>query len=188
MTRKQWLLLLGLLLGNVAICALLVFLIQSSRPLTGAELAATLAALPTGTPTPLPTATPWPTPIPPSEKSLVCQRQAGDALQQLALAGTVHLAPGGRLEMYLHSRAPAVARFADAKDEVWTAFGVAVDLYDAGCALFDQLQVTVLDTRWAPPRPQVKVLAQLSDLQAWRKGRLIDAELVARLQVESPGD
>jgi hypothetical protein len=45
MTRKQWLFVLGLLLGNLAICALLVFLIQSNRPLSTAEVAATLAAL-----------------------------------------------------------------------------------------------------------------------------------------------
>jgi hypothetical protein len=188
MTRKQWLLLLGLLLGNLAICALLIFFIQSTRPLTNAELAATLAALPTDTPTPTATPTPWPTPIPPSEKSLVCQREAGDALYRQGLAGVVHVAPSGRLDLYLHSRAPAVERFADAKEEVWTAFELALALQMEGCALFDQLQVTILDTRWDPPRPQVKVLAWLDDLKAWQQGRLIDAELVARLQVQSPGD
>lgn len=188
MTRKQLLFLMALLLGNVAICALLVFLIQSNRPLRTAELAATLAALPTDTATPAPTPTPWPTPIPPSEKSLVCQWEASDALYRLGLAGSVHLAPGGRLDLYLHSRAPAVERFADAKEEVWTAFEIALALQEKGCVLFDQLQVTVRDTRWNPPRSRVMVLAQLDDLEAWQQGRIIDAELVARLQVESPGD
>jgi hypothetical protein len=188
MTRKQWLLLLGLLLGNLIVCALLVFLIQSNRPLTNAELAATLAALPTDTPMPTSTPTPWPTPLPPTEKSLVCQREAGDALYRLGLAGVVHVAPSDRLELYLHSRAPAVERFADAKEEVWTAFELALALQKESCAFFDQLQVTILDTRWGPPRPQVKVLAQVNDLKAWQQGRLIDAELIARLQVQSPGD
>lgn len=188
MTRKQWLFLLGLLLGNVAICVLLVFLIQSNRPLTSAELAATVAALPTNTPTSTPTPTPWPTPIPASENSLICQREAGDTLYGHGLAGTVHVAPSGRLDLYLHSRAPAVERFADAKEEVWTAFEVALSLWDRGCTLFDQVQIVVLDTRWDPARARVTVLAQLDDLQAWQQGRIIDAELMARLQVESPGD
>jgi len=188
MTRKQLLLLSGLLAGNLVICALLVFLIQSNRPLTTVELAATLAALPTATPTPTSTPTPWPTPILPSEQSLVCQREAGDALYRLGLAGSVHIAPGGRLDINLHSRAPAVERFADAKEEVWSAFGVALFLHGQGCVLFDRVQVIVLDTRWDPPRPQVRVLAQLDDLKAWQQGRFIDAELVARLQVTSPRD
>lgn len=188
MTRKQLLFLLALLLGNLIICALLVFLIQGNRPLTTAELAATVAALPTDTPAPTLTPTSWPTPILSSEKSLVCQREAGDVLYGLGLAGTVHLAPGGRLDLCLHSRAPAVERFADAKEEVWTAFEIALSLREQGCDLFDQLQVLVLDTRWDPPRVQVTVLAQLDDLKAWQQGRIIDAELIARLQVESPGD
>jgi hypothetical protein len=188
MTRKQLLFLFGLLVGNLAICALLVFLIQSNRPLTTAELAATLAALPTNAPTPTSTSTPWPTPIPPSEKSLVCQRDAGDALYRLGLAGSVHLAPGDRLDVNLHSRAPAIERFADAKEEVWSAFGVALYLHGEGCILFDQLRVVILDTRWDPPRPRVTVLAHLDDLKAWQQGHFIDAELVARLQVESPRD
>ncbi len=188
MTRKQWLFLLALLVGNLAVCALLAFLIQSNRPLTTAELAATLAALPTDTPTPAPTPTPWPTPIPPSEMSLMCQQKAGDALYRLGLAGSVHLAPSGRLDVFLHSRTPVVERFADAQEDVWTAFEMALALQEEGCVLFDQLQVAVLDTRWSPPHLRVKVLAQLDDLKAWQQGRIIDAELVARLQVESPGD
>jgi len=188
MTRKQWLFLLVLLLGNVAICVLLVYLIQGSRPLSTAELAATLAAQPTHTPTLAATSTPWPTPILSTEQSLVCQREAGDALYRLGLAGSVHLAPSGRLDITLHSRAPAVERFADAKEDVWTAFEIALALHKGGCALFDQLQVKVLDTRWSPPRSQVRVLAQLDDLAAWQQERIIDAELIARLQVESPGD
>lgn len=188
MTRKQLLFLLGLLLGNLVICALLVFLIQGNRPLTSAELAATVAALPTNTPTPTPTPTLWPTPIPPSEKSLDCQREAGDALYRLGLAGAVHVAPGGRLDLYVHSRSPAVERFADAKEDVWAAFEIALALREKGCAPFDRLQVMVLDSRWDPPRAQVTVLAQLDDLEAWHQGHIIDAELVARLQVQSPGD
>jgi len=188
MTRKQLLLLMGLLVGNLAICALLVFIIQSNRPLTAAELAATLAALPTDTPMPTPTSTPWPTPVPPSEKSLVCQREAADALYRLGLAGSVHVASGNRLDIHLHSRAPAVERFADAREEVWMAFELALALQEEGCAFFDQLLVHVLDTRWDPPRPRVTVLAQVDDLEAWQQGRIIDAELVARLQVESPRD
>lgn len=188
MTRKQLLLLVGLLVGNLAICALLVFIIQSNRPLTTAELAATLAALPTSSPTPTSTPTPWPTPIPPSEKSLVCQREAAEALYRLGLAGSVHITPDGRLDITLHSRAPAVERFADVREEVWTAFELALALTEEDCALFDQLWVNVLDTRWDPPRPRVTVLAQLDDLEAWRQGRIIDAELVARLQVQSPRD
>lgn len=188
MTRKQWLFLLALLLGNLAICALLAFLIQSNRPLSTAELAATLAALPTETPTPTPTPTPWPTPIPPTDLSLVCQREAGEVLYRLGLAGSIHVAPAGRLDITLHSRAPAVERFADAKEDVWTAFEIALALQEGGCSLFDQLQVIVLDTRWSPPRSQVTVLAQLDDLQAWQQERIIDAELIARLQVDSPGD
>ena len=188
MTRKQLLFLFGLLVGNLAICSLLVFLIQSNRPLTTTELAATLAALPTDAPTPTSTSTPWPTPIPPSEKSLVCQREAGDALYRLGPAGSVHLAPGDRLDVNLHGRASAVERFADAKEDVWTAFEIALALQKGGCALFDQLQVIVLDTRWSPPRSQVRVLAQLDDLEAWQQERIIDAELIARLQVDSPGD
>jgi hypothetical protein len=134
------------------------------------------------------TPTPWPTPILSTEQSLVCQREAGDALYRLGLAGSAHLAPGGRLDVYLHSRAPAVKRFADVKEDVWTTFELVLALHKDGCALFDQLQVVVLDTRWNPPRPQVKVLAQLDDLRAWQQERIIDAELIARLQVESPGD
>lgn len=188
MTRKQLFFLLMLLLGNLAICASLAFLIQNNRPLKTAELAATLAALPTNTPTLTPTSTPWPTPIPPSEKSLVCQQQVGDALYRLGLAGSAHLAPSSRLDLYLHSRASAVDRFADAKEEVWTAFEIALALQEEGCALFDQLQVTILDARWNPPRSRVTVLAQLDDLEAWRQGHIIDAELIARLQIESPGN
>jgi hypothetical protein len=102
--------------------------------------------------------------------------------------GSIHVAPAGRLDITLHSRAPAVERFADAKEDVWTAFEIALALRKGGCALFDQLQVIVLDTRWSPPRSQVRVLAQLDDLEAWQQERIIDAELIARLQVDSPGD
>ncbi|MFZ5919138.1 MAG: hypothetical protein ACOYZ7_19565 [Chloroflexota bacterium] len=188
MTRKQLFTLLGLLLGNLAVCALLVVLVLSNRPLTFAELAATLAALPTERPTPLPSPTPWPTPIPPSEQSLVCQREAGDRLYALGLAGSVHVAANGRLDLALYSRLPAVNRFADAAQEMWAAFELALALQEAGCDLYDQVQVWVLDSRWDPPRPQVTVLAQIDDLRAWQQGRIIDAELVARLQVQSPGD
>jgi len=188
MTRKQLLVLLGLFLGNLIICALLVFLIQSNRSLTVAELAATVAALPTHTPLPTLTPTSWPTPILPSEKSLVCQREAGDEIYDRGFAGKVHVAPGGRIDFYLHSRAPAVERFADAKEEVWAAFEIALSLQEKDCVLFDRVQAVVLDTRWDPPRPQVTALAQFNDLIAWQQGRIIDAELIARLQVESPGD
>jgi hypothetical protein len=188
MTRRQFLILLGLLLGNLILCAFLIFLIQSSRPLTQAEMAATVAAMPTGTPTPTATPTPWPTLIPPSEASLACQREAGDALHALGLAGTVHVALNGGLNLTLHSRAPAVDRFAHAQEDVWAAFEIALYLQDKGCDLYDRLRVTVLDTRWEPPRAQVTVLAQMNDLEAWQAGRIIDAELIARLEVESPGD
>jgi len=188
MTRKQFLILLGLLVGNLIICAFLVYLIQSNRPLTSAELAVTMAALPTDSPTPLPTDTPWPTPIPPSEQSLICQREAGDQLYALGLAGTAHIAPNGRLDLALHSQSPAVDRLADAQEEMLAAFELAIALQEKKCDLFDQVQVIILDTRWDPPRAQISVLAQFDDLKAWQQGRIIDAELVARLQVQSPGD
>lgn len=188
MTRKQFLILLALLLGNLMLCAFLIFLIQSNRPLTQAEMAATVAAMPTSTPTPTATPTPWPTLVSPSEASLACQREAGDALYALGFAGMAHLMPGGTLNLTLHSRAPAVDRFAHAQQDVWAAFEIALYLQEKGCDLYDQLQVVVVDTRWDPPRPQVTVLAQMEDLEAWQAGRIIDAELIARLEVQSPGD
>jgi len=92
------------------------------------------------------------------------------------------------LDIYVHSRVPAVERFADAQEDVWAAFGIGLYLQEEGCDLFERLRVTVLDTRWNPPRSRVAVMAQLDDLQAWQQGRILDAELIPRLQIESPRD
>ena len=157
-----------------------------SRPPTAADIAATLTALPL----PAATQTPTPTPVPPvpgtSPELLVCQREAGQAMNERKLVGAVNVSDDHRLLMNWVSTDAAIRDLDDALSGIILGFGAALEIWDQGCAVYDRVQIDVYDGPRDQQTHRLSVKARIDDLLKWHAGEYRDQDLVARLEIARP--
>lgn len=155
-------------------------------PPSPAEIAATLTALPS----PVATLTPTPTPVPTlagvTPELLVCQRDAGQAMNDREMVGAVNISDDHLFLLSWLSREWQIQDLDDALPGVIMGFDVALDVWDGGCAVYDRVQIAVYDRREEQQTLRLNVYASMDDLLKWRAGELGDSDLIARLQVQEP--
>ena len=163
-----------------------VALLVASRPPSGKAIAATLTALPTLTATATPTPTPIPTVPAASEDTLLCQREAGQAMSARSMVGTVNISGDHLLWMTWVSTEWQVRDLDDALSGVIMGFDVALDVWQRGCGVYDRVQIDVYDGPGDSRTHRLTIRAPMDDLLKWRAGEFTDNQLVARLQVVTP--
>jgi hypothetical protein len=175
-------------LGAIALIVVVAVgvVFAASRPPTAAEIAATLTALPP----PAAPQTPTPTPVPPvpgtSPELLVCQREAGQAMNERELVGAVNVSDDHRLLMNWVSTNAAIRDLDDALSGIILGFDAALEIWDQGCAVYDRVQIDVYDGPRDQQAHRLSVKAQIDDLLKWHAGEYRDQDLVARLEVARP--
>jgi len=175
-------------LGAIALIVVVAvgIVFAASRPPTAAEIAATLTALPP----PAAPQTPTPTPVPPvpgtSPELLVCQREAGQAMNERELVGAVNVSDDHRLLMNWVSTNAAIRDLDDALSGIILGFDAALEIWDQGCAVYDRVQIDVYDGPRDQQAHRLSVKAQIDDLLKWHAGEYRDQDLVARLEVTRP--
>ena len=156
------------------------------RPLSAEDITSTAAALPSSTLPPTLTPTPVPTLPGVSDELLVCQREAGFAMNERTLVGAVNISDDHLFLLSWVSGDWTVNDLDDALPGVILGFDVALDVWQGGCAVYDRVRIDVWDRRGEEQIRQLTVQAQMDDLLQWRAGELSDSELIARLQVTQP--
>ena len=175
-------------LGAIALIVVVAvgIVFAASRPPTAAEIAATLTALPP----PAAPQTPTPTPVPPvpgtSPELLVCQREAGQAMNERELVGAVNVSDDHRLLMNWVSTNAAIRDLDDALSGIILGFDAALQIWDQGCAVYDRVQIDVYDGPRDQQAHRLSVKAQIDDLLKWHAGEYRDQDLVARLEITRP--
>ncbi len=175
-------------LGTIALMVLVAVgvVLAASLPPTAAEIAATLAALPPASAAQTPTPTPVPAVPGTSPELLVCQREAGQAMNERELVGAVNLSDDHRLLMNWVSTRRAIRDLDDALSGVILGFDAALDIWDQGCAVYDRVQIEVYDGPRDQQIHRLSVKAGIDDLLKWHAGEYRDQDLVARLEVAQP--
>jgi hypothetical protein len=139
-----------------------------------------------------PAATPAPTPVPtlPGVRPslLLCQRQAGQAMQARDMAGAVNLADDRQITFRWVSPAWEISSLDSALAGVISSLDVALEVWQDGCTLFDRVQIEVYDREGQAQVHRLRVTAQMSDVLRWRAGEIDDAVLLGRLAVVRVGD
>lgn len=121
--------------------------------------------------TPTPTRLSRPT-LPPGN----CQWQATQLLAQAGLGGTVMLTTDGPLAFEITYPLAPDQTTDDAAQETWTAFDIALILYERGCPTFTQVQVTIL-----AHNTQINASVSTSDLIAFSADELSQDEFIERV-------
>lgn len=172
-----------LLLVTAGILGCIGIVLAVNRPPSGKAIAATLTALPSPTPTFTSTPTPVPTLAGVSDALLVCQREAGRAMDARNMVGAVNISEDHLFLMKWVSLDWQVDALDDALAGVIMGFDVALEVWKKGCAVYDRVQIEVYDRRGERQTHQFSVHAQMDDLLNWRAGELNDTDLIARLKV-----
>ena len=157
-----------------------------NRPPSADAIAATAAALPSPTMSPTQTPTPAPTLPGVSEQLLLCQRQAGFALNERHLVGAANISDHHLLLLSWVSLKWSIDDLDDALPGIILGFDAAIDVWENGCAVYDRVQINAWDKREDEQIHRLTVLANMDDLLAWEADQLSDTELIARLQVTEP--
>jgi hypothetical protein len=185
--RREYRIILGVLLFiTLGVSILVSAVLIANRPLSAEAITSTAAALPG--PTMPPTSTPTPIPTVPgvTEALLVCQRNAGFAMNERNLVGAVNISDDHLFLLSWIARDWTVGDLDDALPGVVLGFDAALDVWQGGCAVYDRVRIDVWDRRAEKQVHQLTVQVQMDDLLQWRAGRLSDSELIARLQVTRP--
>ncbi len=105
-----------------------------------------------------------------------CQWSATQLLAQAGLGGTVTLTTDASLNLkIIYPLAPG-QEADDAAQEIWTAFDIALALYEQGCSTFTQVQVTIL-----AHNTQINASVNTSDLIAYSSNELSQEEFIDRV-------
>lgn len=174
----------------VGLCAIALVIVGAALVVTrpaAARQAATrrAAALPRDPATPLPT--PIPTLPGVRPELLLCQRQAGQAMYARQMVGAVNLADDRRITFQWVSRDWPVSSLESALPGVMSSLDVSLEIWQEGCTLYDRVEVEVYDRAGATQAHRLTVRARMRDALDWRAGKLDDAALIARLEVEPIG-
>lgn len=195
-TRRTYPLLIAIL---VALLLVSLALALWAWTLTGPD--GTLLALPTpdAMAASRATATSRATPIPTlpgvNDTLLVCQRQAGLALNARQLVGAANLAADRELRLRWISFEGQINNLQDALPGVLPALEAALDVWEQGCTLYDRVQIEVYDRRMVAGTERMEerqvhrltVHAEMADLLQWRANTIEENELVDRLDVTRAG-
>ena len=134
------------------------------------------------------TATPLPTPIPTlagvSPELLLCQRQAAQAMHARQMVGAVNLADDRTITFLWGSRDWPVSNLDSALAGVMSSLDVSLEVWQGGCTFYDRVEIKVYDGAGAARTHRFTVTARMSDTLDWRMGKMDDAALLARLEVE----
>jgi hypothetical protein len=164
-----------------------IAVIVTNLPPSDADLAATLAALPTLLPTQTSTPTPVPTLPSVSQDLLVCQREAGRAMNARHMVGATNISGDHLLSVSWISRDWPARNLDDALPGVIMVFDVALEVWERGCAVYDRIQIDVYDGPGDARVHRLTVRVPMDDLIKWRAGEFSDQQLIARLEVTQPG-
>jgi hypothetical protein len=178
----RWIVLI--LVGVSAVTlALVVTSVLMTRPLTARQANATLtvAARLRYTTTPVPTPVPTLPGVRP--ELLLCQRQAGQAMQARGMAGAVNLSDDRQITFHWVSPASKISGLDSALAGVISSLDVALEVWQDGCTVFDRVQIEVYDREGQAQIHRLRVTAQMSDALRWRAGEIDDAALLGRLAV-----
>jgi len=184
-TQRTYRLIVLILSGISAVALALVAVAWTvTRPPSAQQVAATRTAVAR----PLRTATPQPTPIPTLAgvypELLLCQRHAGQAMYTRKMVGAVNLADDSRVTFQWISREWPVSDLDSALAGVMSSLDVALEVWQEGCKVYDQVEIEVYDQAGGGQTHRFTVLARMDDVLSWRTGKLDDAALIARLEVE----
>jgi hypothetical protein len=118
----------------------------------------------------------------PTTPQQTCQWQATQLLARAGLGGTVTMAPDGPLRFEIaHPLAPGQTAD-EAAQSAWTAFDVALALWEQqeACAIFTRVEVTILahDTQ---TETQINVSVSQADLLAFDAGELSEDQFIERV-------
>lgn len=190
-SRRTFVLLTALLAAILVFVLALALLTWAwTRPLPADAVAATRTAQlhledRGATPTPVPTLAAV------REELLVCQRQAGLALNARQLSGAANLAADRELRLRWVSMDWAVDTLDDALPGVVLGLDAALEVWQDGCAFYDRVEIEVYDRRKPADSGRAQeqqvlrltVRAQIDDLLHWRAGEIGDGELLERLEI-----
>ena len=181
--RTYRLVVLSLFGISVLTLAVVAAALAATRPATARQAAATLtAAYPRHTATSLPT--PIPTLAGVNPELLLCQRRAGQAMYARQMVGAVNLADDRTMTVVWISRDWPVPDLDGALAGVISSLDVSLEVWQAGCTLYDRVAVEVYERKGADQAHRLTVVARMSDVLDWRQGKLDDAALIAGLEVE----
>jgi hypothetical protein len=177
-----------IVIGALAALAVLVMIVVgivvvSNRPPSPEHIAATLTAMPTSTPTLTPTPTAIPTLAGISPDLLVCQREAGRAMNARDMVGGAHISGDHLFTMTWFSTEWQVRDLQDALPGVILGFDAALEIWQGGCAVYDRVRIEVYDGPGHDPVRRLAVQAPIDELLKWQAGEYNDRELVGRLNV-----
>lgn len=171
----------------VIVVFLVVLVLAINHPPSANALVATAQAMPS--PTPLFAMTPTPIPTIPGVNPilLVCQRDAGFALNKRQVVGSVNISDDHLFLMGWVAHGWAVQDVDDALPGLIGGFEAALDVWQGGCAVFDRVRIMVWERQDAGQWYRFSVQASVDDLLKWRAGELTDRDLLARLEVTVAG-
>jgi hypothetical protein len=183
-TQRTYRLIVLILVGiSTVVLATVAAALMITRPPTAREIAATRTAA-----HPQHTATPLPTPIPTlpgvSPELLLCQRQASQAVYARQMVGAVNLADDRRITFVWVSRDWPVSNLDSALAGVMSSLDVSLEVWQDGCTVFDWIQIQVYEGEGPRQAYRLTVTARMSDALDWRAGKIDDATLIARLEVD----
>lgn len=184
--RAYRIVIFGLAFIALVVLTATVAALVASRPPSPEDIAATLTAMPTPTAMLTPTPTPVPTLSGVSDDLLICQREAGQALNVRNIVGAVNISDDHLLLVSWVSTEWAVRDLDDALSGVIMGFDVALDLWQRGCAVYDRVQIDVYDGTGDTQIYRLTVRVSMDDLLKWRARELDDSALTARLEVTQP--
>ena len=114
-------------------------------------------------------------------------RQASQAIYARQMVGAVNLAEDRRITFLWVSRDLPVSNLDSALAGVMSSLDVSLEVWQGGCTVYDWVQIQVYDGEGARQAHRLTVTARMSDALDWRAGKVDDATLIARLEVEQIG-
>jgi hypothetical protein len=119
-----------------------------------------------------------------SAELLVCQREASQAMAARRMMGAVNLSDDRRLILRWFSLDWPVTNLNSALAGVMSSLDVALEMWEEGCPHYDLVVIEVYDQRDDLQARRLTVQARMDDVLQWREGKIDDAELLARLEVQ----
>jgi hypothetical protein len=128
--------------------------------------------------------TPVPTLAGVNAELLLCQRQASQAMHARRMVGAVNLADNRQITFRWVSMDWRISDLDSALAGVISGLDVALEVWQGGCMAYDRVRIEVYDREGEAQAHRFTVTVGMNDALEWRTGKLDDAALIERLQVE----